>query len=126
VTVEVKQDPRTEQSLADIRTKQKYRAEVDTLMKEARESYDKIIQARKSIALVEKILELQPDSISRSYKDRHKTLNTKLDSLSNLFMEPENVKGIQRNPDQLNALLFGARNNGDGGFYESHIPICMI
>lgn len=116
VTVEVKQDPRTEQSLADIRTKQKYRAEVDTLMKEARESYDKIIQARKSIALVEKILELQPDSISRSYKDRHKTLNTKLDSLSNLFMEPENVKGIQRNPDQLNALLFGARNYIDSAW----------
>ena len=61
------------------------------------------------MSLVDKILEMQPDSISKLYKEMHKSLNTKLDSLSNLFINPENVKGIQRNPDQLNSMIFGAR-----------------
>ena len=28
--------------------------------------------------------------------------------MSDLYISPENVKGIQRNPDQLNSVLFGA------------------
>ena len=109
VMLQVMADPRINPNMEDIKTTHKYLDECDVLMKEAKSSYDKILQARKSMSLVDKILEMQPDSISKLYKEMHKSLNTKLDSLSNLFINPENVKGIQRNPDQLNSMIFGAR-----------------
>ena len=76
----------------------------------AKKSFDKIADSRKSIGIVEKLLENQPDSIKKSFVDLHKKLNNKLDSLSNLYVEPENVKGIQRNPNQLSSVLDGAVN----------------
>jgi hypothetical protein len=108
VTVEVKDDPRTLTSKSDMEAKENINKEHAELVKKAKSSYDKILDARKAIAIVEKLLENQPDTIKKQFKDLHKNLNGKLDSLSNLFIEPENVKGIQRNPDQLSSVLFGA------------------
>lgn len=110
VMVEVKADPRTTTSNSDAEAIENIQKQHAEMVKQAKSSYDKIVDARKSIAIVEKLLENQPDSIKKQYKELHKNLNSKLDSLSNLFIEPENVKGIQRNPDQLSSVLFDALN----------------
>ena len=110
VMVEVKADPRTTTSNSDAEAIENIQKQHAEMVKQAKSSYDKIVDARKSIAIVEKLLENQPDSIKKQYRELHKNLNSKLDSLSNLFIEPENVKGIQRNPDQLSSVLFGALN----------------
>ncbi|MFZ1749012.1 MAG: hypothetical protein WAU01_02420 [Saprospiraceae bacterium] len=110
VMVEVKADPRIKMTVKDLQDINKVYDQHTLLVKEAKSSYDVIVQAKKSISVVEKLLENQPDSIKKSMKTWHKSLQSKLDSLSSIYIEPENVKGIQRNPDQLSSVLFGALN----------------
>jgi len=110
IMVEVKADPRVPSTIKDMQDINKVQEEHASLVKQAKESYDNIIAARKSVAIVEKLLENQPDSTKKTFKELNKKINGKLDSLSNLFIDPENVKGIQRNPDQLNSVLGGALN----------------
>ena len=42
-------------------------------------------------------------------KKQMKEISNSIDSLSNLFMDPEGLKGIQRNPNTLNNRLWTAR-----------------
>jgi len=110
VMVEVKMDERSASTLKDMTEIRKVQDEHTKIVIDAKNAYDKISNAKKSIGIVEKLLENQPDSVKKVFKVIHKKLNNKLDSLSNLFIEPENVKGIQRNPDQLSSVVFGALN----------------
>jgi len=110
VMVEVKIDPRSGTTVKDMEDIRKMQDEHSLLIKDAKSAFEKITGAKKSIGMVEKLLENQQDSVKKSFKEIHKKLNNKLDSLSNLFIEPENVKGIQRNPDQLSSAIFGALN----------------
>jgi len=110
VMVEVKMDERSASTLKDMTEIRKVQDEHTKIVIDAKNAYDKISNAKKSIGIVEKLLENQPDSVKKVFKVFHKKLNNKLDSLSNLFIEPENVKGIQRNPDQLSSVVFGALN----------------
>ena len=110
VMVEVKIDPRSGTTVKDMEDIRKMQDEHASLIKDAKSAFDKITGAKKSIGIVDKLLENQQDSVKKSFKEIHKKLNSKLDSLSNLFIEPENVKGIQRNPDQLSSVIFGALN----------------
>lgn len=106
----VKADPRTPMTLDDRNGIKKALDDHAILIKDAKSAFDQLLEAKKSISIVEKLLEHQSDTIKKSYKEKHKILNGQLDSLINKFVGPENVKGIQRNPDQLNSLLFGASN----------------
>jgi photosystem II stability/assembly factor-like uncharacterized protein len=110
IDVEVKADPRSPLTLEDRNGIKKALDDQALLIKDAKNAFDQLIDAKKSIGIVEKLLEHQSDTIKKSYKEKHKILNGQLDSLINKFVGPENVKGIQRNPDQLNSLLFGASN----------------
>ncbi|MBC7885819.1 MAG: hypothetical protein H7X99_10110 [Saprospiraceae bacterium] len=108
--VEVKMDPRSKMTLNDLKAIKKMQDEHAMMVKEARTAFDRITEAKKSIGIVDKLLENQPDSTKKEFKKLHKNLKSSLDSLTALFMEPENVKGIQRNPDQLNSILSEALN----------------
>ena len=110
VEVEVKADPRSKMTDEDINLIQKALDDHNIIIKQAKTSFDKLKDAKKSISIVEKLLENQPDSISKSFKTLHKNLNGQIDSLMILFVGPEQQKGIQRNPDQLNSVLFQASN----------------
>ena len=108
IEVEVKTDPRSKMTNEDIKLIQRALDDHNAIIKEAKTSFDKLKDAKKSISIVDKILENQPDSISKSFKTLHKNLNGQIDSLMNLFVGPEQQKGIQRNPDQLNSTLYQA------------------
>ena len=110
IYVDVKPDPRSNITLKDYQDINKIQDEQNAMVKDAKKSFEKIAESRKSISIVEKLLENQSDSIKKSFTDLHKKLNSNLDSLSNLYVEPENVKGIQRNPDQLSSVIDGAGN----------------
>lgn len=110
IIVEVKADPKAPYSDKDLSDIKKSSDEHTALVIKAKESFDQLIDAKKSISIVEKLLENQPDSTKKTFKEIHKKLNGQLDTLINLFVGPENVKGIQRNPDQLNSILYGAQN----------------
>ena len=108
VYVDVKMDPNDKMTKADFIAIKKVQDDYALLVNDAKMSYDKILASKKSISIVEKLLENQPDTIKKEFKKVHKKLNKSLDELSDLYLSPENVKGIQRNPDQLNSVLFGA------------------
>jgi hypothetical protein len=108
--VTIKADPRNKTKEADKLAIRKTLKDYESIVTEARKSYDFIRESRKSIELVNKLLDLQTDTIKKEFKNTHKTLNSKLDSLSNLYMGPENVKGIQRNPNELNSILYDAQS----------------
>ncbi len=108
VFVDVKMDPNDNMTKNDLMAIKKVQDEQTLLVTEAKSSYDKIIAAKKSISIVDKLMENQTDTIKKEFMKLHKKLNKSLDELSDLYLSSENVKGIQRNPDQLNSVLFGA------------------
>jgi hypothetical protein len=110
IIAEVKADPKAPYTAKDLSDIKKATVEQNDLVEKARKSFDQLMDAKKSIAIVEKLLENQPDSTKKSFKELHKKLNGQLDTLINLFVGPENVKGIQRNPDQLSSVLYSAQN----------------
>jgi len=114
IEVEVKADPRNTSTVEDMKNVRQWQDTLMNMASAAKKSFDRILDAKKSIAMVEKLLEWQADSVKKEFKALHKSLQTELDSLTHLFVEPENQKGIQRNPDQLNSVLFGA-----GGYVRS-------
>jgi photosystem II stability/assembly factor-like uncharacterized protein len=110
IMVEVKPDPRATYSVNDLKAIRMATDAHAVLVEKAKQSFDKLMDAKKAIAIVDKLLENQADTTKKSFKEIHKKLNGQLDSLINLFVGPENVKGIQRNPDQLNSVLYTANN----------------
>jgi len=110
VFVDVKMNPNDQMTKEDLMAIKKVQDEHALLVNEAKMSYDQILAAKKSISIVEKLMENQQDTIKNEFKKIHKNLYKSLDELSDLYISPENVKGIQRNPDQLNSVLFGALN----------------
>jgi len=110
VWVNVNADPRTKYDSTQQIKINNYLNELDQLVTEATKAFNTIQDARSGIQIVDKILEQQEDTISKSFKTWHKKLNKQLDSLENMFIDPEQQKGIQRDPDNVNSALFGARS----------------
>lgn len=80
--------------------------EIDSLVTKARKAYDKVLDARQTIELVDKLSVNQPDSVKKEIKRLHKDLNTALDSIQHLFFNKDNQKGIQRDPDIILSKIF--------------------
>ncbi|MBK9257013.1 MAG: hypothetical protein IPM42_16150 [Saprospiraceae bacterium] len=114
VIVNVRQDPRIEMTASDLSAIKSRQSELNSLAKSASEAFDEIKEAYKTMDIVDKLLVNQSDSVTKSFKSLHKSLKLSLDSLSALFLSPENQKGIQRNPNELNSVLRNA-----GGYINS-------
>lgn len=108
IWVNVRKDPRSEISMTEMQAIRNQQKNISELTGKATDAFDKIKEAYQTIDIVDKMLVNQPDSIQKEFKALHKKLKAGLDTLSNLFMAPENQKGIQRNPDELNSVLRGA------------------
>ena len=107
--INVKSDPRskiTEEARRAINQETEAFYNVITASKE---SFDQIKDAKKSLDLSKKIIEMQEDTLQKDLKKEMKIISSSLDSLSNLFMDPEGLKGIQRNPNTLTTRLWTAR-----------------
>jgi hypothetical protein len=83
-------------------------SELKTTVDAASTGFNRLLEARRTIDLVEKALINIPDSTLQMIKKEGKALRDSLDKLELLYMQPENQKGIQRRPDNLNATLFSA------------------
>lgn len=107
--LEVKRDPRV--PMNDELVKKGIDATVafNDLIEGSGKAFDQLTKAKKTISLVNKIIKTQEDSIQDDFKEISKDLNAKIDSLTKLYMMPEDVKGIQRNPNNLSSMLWRAR-----------------
>ena len=74
----------------------------------ATDGINQIIRAKKTIKKVKGMMSNQEKEIKTEVDSLHKMLNTELDSLQKLYMMPEGLKGIQRNPNNLNGKLYNA------------------
>ncbi len=108
--VYVKADPRITvrsggfEQLAE--TQKTFNKKIDAVTK----SFNQLKEAKKTVALVNKMMVNQPDTVKSEIKDLGKDQMTQIDSLMNLFNDPEGLKGIQRNPKTLSAMMWPTRN----------------
>jgi photosystem II stability/assembly factor-like uncharacterized protein len=107
--VEVKLDPRTDHDMDALKAKADAADEYAVIVGEAKASYDKIKKARKTVQLIKSVLEVQQDTTKKEMLKKIKTINSRLDSLDELFFNPDGLKGIQRNPNNLTGVLGGVR-----------------
>lgn len=109
-TVEVKFDPRREVSQSDLAKKAETQKAYNKKVKAVKQSFDQLKEAKKTIKLVDNMMINQVDSTKQEITKLGKTLNSKIDSLMNLFNDPEGLKGIQRNPNTVSAQMWPTRN----------------
>jgi len=117
-TVQVKLDPRLDHNLNDLMAMEKVIDGFNKKVAASSKAFDQLTAAKKSITLANNLMVNQPDSVKREIKELGDQQSTKIDSLMNLFLDPEGLKGIQRNPKTLNALTWRTRRY----LYDSYGP----
>lgn len=116
-TVNVKSDPRLGLKLEDLKAKDAAYRDLEKVVKKAAEGFDQLKEARNTIRRVDAALANAPDSTKQQLGKLGKALQDSLNELEKLYMEPEDVKGIQRNEYNINSALSRAQqyiNASDG------------
>jgi len=109
--LEIKSDPRIEISQEDRKAKLKKQKEIQGYRDLVNRANYNIGQMRKSIKSVTSLIDSQPDSLQTDVKDEHKQLTKALDSLERMYNMPKDIKGIQRDPNNVSSKL------GTAGWY---------
>ncbi len=125
--IDVKFDPRIDRDEAKVKDGIANVTDFNEWIEKCTEAWDQLSKAKKKLGTAEKILNAQEDSIAKEMVTEVKDLHTELDSLMELFMMPEGVKGIQRNPNNLTGKMWGARGyfRGNGGLYSKNGEIAI-
>ncbi|MEM9848170.1 MAG: hypothetical protein AAF847_09800 [Bacteroidota bacterium] len=75
------------------------------VVKTANEGFQQLQAVKKTIDLVDKALVHAPDSTVKTIKAMGKSLKDSIKVLEGLYMQPDDLKGIQRTADNLNSTL---------------------
>jgi len=108
--VEVATDPRIKISPSEVSKGIAAVEDFNQTIDKAADAFEQLKEAKKTIKLVNKVIKTQEDTIVTEFKTLTTDLNTEIDSLMNLYMDPEGLKGIQRNPKTLTGRLWQARS----------------
>ncbi len=125
ITTTVKLDPRVDITEYDLEALAKASAKYNETIKKSKEGFDRIAKAKKTIALIEKLSETLTDSAKVKVEQLTKSEKEKLEKLELLYFDKQGLKGIQRNPNNLNAFLRGGRRY-IGSSYGEPGPNAMI
>ena len=101
----VSMDPRVEMTEQDLKSMVEAGDKYAVNFENAKEAFDRVKKAKKSIALIEKLNETLTDSTKTEMVKLTKETKEKLDVLEHLFFDKQGLKGIQRNPNNLNSIL---------------------
>lgn len=115
-------DPRIEFSMEDAEAKMAAMNDFNKLIKSAKDAWDKLGEGKKTIKRVDAALANAPDSLKKEIADLGKALKDSITNLENLYFDPPNQKGIQRNPNTLSGTMWGARryiSNSEGAPSQS-------
>jgi len=108
VMVDVKMDPRSELGRTDMQANIDAQKDFESTITAASEAFDRIMKAKKTIGKVKGLVANQEEEVKTEVDSLSKILTTELDSLEKLYMLPDGLKGIQRNPDLLMGKLYAA------------------
>ncbi|NJB87093.1 photosystem II stability/assembly factor-like uncharacterized protein [Lewinella marina] len=104
-------DPRDDyQGSARYAARDRMYAELEAEVNQVTAAWNRLQEARKSLKRVEDAASNAPKAVKDTLADHRKELLKHIDRLEEIVTEPEDLKGIQRNPTNLQAYLYGARN----------------
>ena len=108
--INVKTDPRLKTSAEELMAVETVRQDFNLYIKASREAFDQLKDAQSSIRMANDLSEMLPDSTKNEVKELGESHSKRISELMKKFMNPEDTKGIQRDPDQLNRKLRVASN----------------
>ena len=108
--VTVHPDPREDKATGNpLAAREALGAEYDTTVVRLTEAWDDLQQAGKSLKRVEGLLKDAPKEVKDSLSADIKDLKKAIAAIEEIYTEKEGLKGIQRNPTNLQAKMFTAR-----------------
>ena len=102
---EVNTDPRNPSEAEKLRKIYNDYTAYMKVVNKAAKAYDALASAKEALQSVESVIAYQEEDLQKKLKDQAKSLNGVIDSLDKIFFSPENLKGIQRSPDVLSAVV---------------------
>lgn len=105
VKVKVLDDPRLNFSPTDRQARATAMRDMYKVVEKANKGYERLKDAEKTIGLVESQFLNVPDSLKKDVVKLGGALKDSISTLKDLFFRHKDVKGIQRNPNVLNAHL---------------------
>ncbi len=106
--VVVKNDPRIDADINDLKLKYEALDEIEEVAFTAYESFEQIRSSRKTIKMVKELMTHQPDSIKNHFDSLHQKMETAMDSIEIFYFGEENTKGIKRSNNTLVSSLWSA------------------
>ncbi len=105
-SVTIRTDPREPSGLHDSKAKYDAMKEFNKTIMVATSAFDQLKEAKKSMEIYSKIIEIQEDSIKKETNKMHKKMTDQVDSLMHLYMLPPERKTEYRdNSKTLNSKL---------------------
>ncbi|MEM9835754.1 MAG: hypothetical protein AAF828_04600 [Bacteroidota bacterium] len=101
-------DPRRDYQSGMFTEREAYQTQLDTTITHVTKAWERLREARKSTKRVQGLLVHADEVTKDTLNDQAKVILKKIDELEELFMEPADLKGIQRNPTNLRAKMFQA------------------
>ncbi len=102
-------DPRVQYDSRNVAAQRNDLKTLESIAKSATESFDKLKEMKENMDRVGKIIKVSLDSIPMEWRDLHNDLNDQIDSLRKLYVMPKDIKGIQRNPNNVLSSIWTAR-----------------
>ena len=107
--ITVSRDPRLEMTAQQERQVQQAIKEYEEVVAMATADFGRITEAKKTLKVIDAMISTIQDTTQNEWKELSKEQHKNLDDLELLFMDAQGLKGIQRNPNNLNAYLRTAR-----------------
>jgi photosystem II stability/assembly factor-like uncharacterized protein len=101
----VRPDPRLDREPGSYAQQEALNQRLERYTEVAATAFDRLREARQSIDLVNKAFANADPAVKDTLRAQGKTLLDSIAALELLYMMPEDIKGIQRNPDNLTGVL---------------------
>ncbi|MFN0212753.1 MAG: WD40/YVTN/BNR-like repeat-containing protein [Saprospiraceae bacterium] len=108
-------DPRLDHSAAELAAKNDAIRDLYKTVERATKAYERLKEAEKTIGLVENQFINVPDSLKKEVNKLGSTIKDSIAVLKEKFFQHKETKGIQRNPEVLNARFWNAFGYIEGG-----------
>ncbi len=115
--VNVKTDPRSSITIAQIKAEQNALDDFYKIVKKATAAFEQLKQAKKTIKLVDDQMVNAQDTLKKDIAKQGKAMQDSIKTLMEIFLPPQKQKGIVRNNNSLSTYLYRASSyigNSDG------------